>query len=63
MFAREGYPYILGMVALAAMTFAIALRWRSWPLWLAALLLTIVALCVAWHFRAGITVVATLLSA
>jgi len=51
MFAREGYPFILGAAALAAITFAMALRWRSWPLWLVAILLTIVALWVAWFFR------------
>jgi phosphatidylserine decarboxylase len=51
MFAREGYPFILGAAALAALMFALALKTRSWPLWLAALLLTIVALWVAWFFR------------
>ena len=51
MFAREGYPFILGAAALAALTFAFALRLRSWPLWLIAFLLTIVALWVAWFFR------------
>ncbi|MBL0172504.1 MAG: phosphatidylserine decarboxylase family protein [Gemmatimonadaceae bacterium] len=51
MFAREGYPFIVGAAALAALTFAAALRLRSWPLWLVAFLLTIVALWVAWFFR------------
>lgn len=51
MFAREGYPFILGAAALAAIAFAMALRLRSWPLWLVALLLTVIALCVAWSFR------------
>lgn len=63
MFAREGYPYILGAAALAAITFAIALRMRSWQLWLVAFALTIITLCVAWFFRdsaAGQTVIAHL---
>jgi len=51
MFAREGYPFIVGAAGLAALTFAAALRLRSWPLWLVAFLLTIVALWVAWFFR------------
>lgn len=51
MFAREGYPFILGAAAFAAVAFAMALRLRSWPLWLTALTLTIVALGVAWSFR------------
>lgn len=51
MFAREGYPFILGAAALAALAFVMALRLRSWPLWLVAMVLTIVALCVAWFFR------------
>lgn len=51
MFAREGYPFIIGAAALAAVMFAVALRMRSWPLWLAALALTIIALWVAWFFR------------
>ncbi|MEP6763875.1 MAG: phosphatidylserine decarboxylase [Gemmatimonadaceae bacterium] len=51
MFAREGYPFILGAAALAAIAFALALRLRSWPLWLLALVLTIVAVSVAYFFR------------
>lgn len=51
MFAREGYPFILGAAALAAIAFAMALKIRSWPLWLGALALTVVALSVAWYFR------------
>ncbi len=51
MFAREGYPFMVGAATLAALVFAAALKFRSWPLWLGALLLTIVALCVAWFFR------------
>jgi phosphatidylserine decarboxylase len=51
MFAREGYPFILGAAALAALMFVVALRLRSWPLWLVAFLLTIITLWVAWFFR------------
>ena len=51
MFAREGYPFILGAAALAVITFAMALRTRSWPLWLGAIVLTVIALWVAWFFR------------
>ena len=51
MFAREGYPFILGAAALVAIVFAMALRLRSWPLWLVAIVLTVAALWVAWFFR------------
>ncbi len=51
MFVRDGYPYMLGTAAAAILVFGIALRLRSWPLWLAALALTAVALCVTWYFR------------
>ena len=51
MFAREGYPFILGATAFAAIAFAAALRMRSWPLWLVAIVLTVSALSVAWLFR------------
>jgi phosphatidylserine decarboxylase len=51
MFAREGYPFILGAALLAAVAYMFALRLRSWPLWLLAFVLTIVALWVAWFFR------------
>lgn len=51
MFAREGYPFILGGAVLTAIAFALALRQRSWPLWLAALVVAIITLCVAWFFR------------
>ncbi len=51
MFAREGYPFILGAVAAAALLFALALRQRSWALWLAAFVVLVLALWVAWFFR------------
>jgi phosphatidylserine decarboxylase len=49
--AREGIPFILIVTALAVGTFGLALMRRSWPLWLLAFLLTIIALWVAWFFR------------
>jgi phosphatidylserine decarboxylase len=51
MFAREGYPFIFGAAALAAALFAVALRQRSWGLWLVAFVVLVVALWVAWFFR------------
>lgn len=51
MFAQEGYPFILGAAALATIAFALALRLRSWPLWLVAIVLIVIALWVAWFFR------------
>lgn len=50
-FAREGYPFILIAAALALGVFGLALMRRSWPLWLAAFLLTVIALWVAYFFR------------
>ncbi|WP_337170568.1 phosphatidylserine decarboxylase family protein [Gemmatimonas aurantiaca] len=51
MFAREGYPFMMGALALAALAYVGALRMRSWPLWLLAFTLTVIALWVAWFFR------------
>ena len=51
MFAREGYPFIIGAAILAIIAYSLALRMRSWPLWLVAFILTILALWVAWFFR------------
>lgn len=50
-FAREGLALILGATIIAAGAYAVALNRRSWPLWLLAFLLTIVALWVAYFFR------------
>lgn len=47
MFARDGYPFMLGATALAAVAFAIALRMRSWPVWLLAFALTVLALALS----------------
>jgi len=50
-FAREGLVFIAIAALIAAGTFALALNRRSWPLWLLAFLLTIIALWVAYFFR------------
>lgn len=50
-FAREGYPFIGIAMALAVAAFALALARRSWALWLLALVVTIIALWVAYFFR------------
>ena len=50
-FAREGLVFIAIAALIAAGTYALALNRRSWPLWLLAFLLTIVALWVAYFFR------------
>ena len=49
--AREGLPFIFGALAIAVAAFVVALTRRSWPLWLLALLLTVIALWVAYFFR------------
>ena len=57
-FARDGYQLMFGATALAALAFAFALRMRSWPLWLLAFALTVLALCLsapsAATFRVGV---------
>lgn len=50
-FAREGTLLISVAALLAAVAYAAALTRRSWPLWLLAFLLTVVALWVAYFFR------------
>jgi phosphatidylserine decarboxylase len=50
-FAREGLVFIAIAALIAAGTFAFALNRRSWPLWLLAFLLTLLALWVAYFFR------------
>jgi phosphatidylserine decarboxylase len=50
-FAREGIPFILIALALAALGYTAALLRRSWPLWLLAFVLTILVLWVAYFFR------------
>jgi phosphatidylserine decarboxylase len=50
-FAREGLSFILIAALLALGTFGLALARRSWPLWLLALALIVIALWVAYFFR------------
>jgi phosphatidylserine decarboxylase len=50
-FAREGYPFIGIATILAIGTFALALARRSWTLWLLAVVITVLALWVAYFFR------------
>jgi len=50
-FAREGYPFIGIATVLAVATFALALARRSWAIWLLAIVLTVLALWVAYFFR------------
>ena len=50
-FAREGLIFIAIAALVATGTFAFALNRRSWPLWLLAFLLTVIALWVAYFFR------------
>jgi phosphatidylserine decarboxylase len=50
-FAREGLAFIVIAALVAATTYAAALTRRSWPLWLLAFALTLVALWVAYFFR------------
>jgi phosphatidylserine decarboxylase len=50
-FAREGLLFIVIAALIAAGTFAFALNRRSWPLWLAAVVLIVIAIWVAYFFR------------
>ena len=50
-FAREGLIFIAIAALIAVGSFALALNRRSWPLWLAAVLLVVVAIWVAYFFR------------
>ena len=50
-FAKEGFIFILIATLIAAGGYALALNRRSWPLWILAFLLTLVALWVAYFFR------------
>jgi phosphatidylserine decarboxylase len=49
--AKEGLLFIVIAALIAAGGYALALNRRSWPLWILAFLLTLVALWVAWFFR------------
>jgi phosphatidylserine decarboxylase len=50
-FAREGLSFIVVAALIALGMFGLALSRRSWPLWLLAFLLTVIALWVAYFFR------------
>jgi phosphatidylserine decarboxylase len=50
-FAREGLSFIAIAAFIAVGVFGVALVRRSWPLWLLAFALTLVALWVAYFFR------------
>jgi phosphatidylserine decarboxylase len=50
-FAREGYPFIGIATVLAVAAFAVAGLRKSWTLWLLAIILTVLALWVAYFFR------------
>lgn len=50
-FAREGLVFIAISTLIAALAFLAALGRRSWPLWLLAFFLLVVALWVAYFFR------------
>jgi len=50
-FAREGLSFIVIAVLVAAGAFGLALVKRSWPLWLFAVALTVIAVWVAYFFR------------
>ena len=50
-FAREGLAFIAVAALIALSAFGVALSRRSWPLWLIAFALTLVALWVAYFFR------------
>jgi phosphatidylserine decarboxylase len=50
-FAREGLVFIVIAALIAAGGYALALNRRSWPLWILAFLLTLIALWVAYFFR------------
>jgi phosphatidylserine decarboxylase len=50
-FAREGLSFIVVSALVAAGAFGVALSRRSWPLWLLAFALTVIALWVAYFFR------------
>ena len=50
-FAREGLPLIAVATLVAVGAYGVALNRRSWPLWLLAFVLTLVAIWVAYFFR------------
>lgn len=50
-FAREGWPFIAIGVIAAIVSFIAAIHFRSWPIWIVAVLVTVIALWCAYFFR------------
>src|SRR6185436_17267613 len=50
-FAREGLAFIVIAALIAGGGYALALNRRSWPLWVLAFVLTLLAIWVAYFFR------------
>lgn len=50
-FAREGWPFIGIAIAAVVVAVGLAVALRSWPLWLLAMVVTLVALWCAYFFR------------
>ncbi len=50
-FAREGWPFIGIGIAAVLIVVAAAVQLRSWPLWLLAIVVTVLALWCAYFFR------------
>lgn len=50
-FAREGWPFIGIGLAAVVVSYAAALHFRSWPLWVLAVVVTALALWCAYFFR------------
>jgi hypothetical protein len=53
MLGGEGASLMLGTVALGVLLFALALKMRSWALWLLAFTVLVAAIGMAWVSRAG----------
>lgn len=49
--AGEGDPFVIGAAGLAVIAFVLALRLRSWPLWLVAFAMLVMAITAGWLFR------------
>jgi phosphatidylserine decarboxylase len=50
-FAREGMVFIVAGAAAVVVVFALALAFRSWPIWVAGVVVLIVAIWIAYFFR------------
>jgi len=50
-FAREGTVFILGGAAAVVIVFVLALAFRSWPLWVAGVVVLVIAIWIAYFFR------------